>query len=184
MNTLSTGWQENARRILLGHAQRYPLMQLEDLYKLIHQASFGSEHAIQNPDSAFQRLRDEWVCMGEGPPEPLCEEISPDGLILRVHLRPYAASGGDLETLFSAFLQTATGSRSRPQDMLSYAECAIALAEQGELLWRAEDIRRFIARRREEGWPVVHHSEAYRKTYRPAYRVIASCYWLPRGGTR
>lgn len=184
MNTVSKNWKENAQRILREHVRRYPLMQLEDLYKLIHQASFGSEHAVPSADEALQWLNDEWARMGDGPPEPLSDVISPDGQILRIHLRPYAANGGSLATLLQAFVRTATGYCASPDVIGRYAECAIALAVEGQLPWLADEITHFLARRREEGWPVMPHSKTYREAYRPAYRVIARCYWLPRDETR
>jgi hypothetical protein len=31
------------------HFERYPLMQLDDVYKLAHQANFGPGHLVRNP---------------------------------------------------------------------------------------------------------------------------------------
>jgi len=36
------------QQILTDHLARYPLMRVEDIYKLVHQASLGSEHAVSD----------------------------------------------------------------------------------------------------------------------------------------
>ena len=44
-------------QLLTAHLQRYPRMQLEDIYKLLHQAALGPEHAVQDAAIARARLR-------------------------------------------------------------------------------------------------------------------------------
>ena len=62
--------------ILASHFARYPAMQLTDLYKLIHQAALGSEHAICAEASAREWLTRELAEMGVGPAEPLPDLLS------------------------------------------------------------------------------------------------------------
>jgi len=59
--------------ILLDHQQRYPLWEIQDIYKLIHQWAFGSEHAVSDPDLARKRLEFEVHHMGPAPDEPLLD---------------------------------------------------------------------------------------------------------------
>jgi len=82
-------------------------MQIQDVYKLLHQAAMGSEHAVSNPESARGWLIRELAEMGEGVPEPLIDPISPDDEIVRVHMRPYVAAGYDPDLLLDAFIRTA-----------------------------------------------------------------------------
>jgi len=42
--------------ILLNHLKRYPLMAIEDIYKLCHQAAMGPEHLIMNKKITFEKL--------------------------------------------------------------------------------------------------------------------------------
>ena len=45
---------------LLGqHLQRYPHMELADIYKLLHQSALGPEHAVADPPAARARLKAE-----------------------------------------------------------------------------------------------------------------------------
>ena len=94
-------------RLLRRHLARYPEMQLPDFYKLVHQASMGSEHAVTDERRARSCLEQELARIGEGPEEPMLDPIRPDGAVLRVHLRPYLASGADPDRLLEAFVRTA-----------------------------------------------------------------------------
>ena len=66
------------RTILAGHARRYPRWTEEDLYKLVHQAALGSEHAVQDEALARERLAREIAVLGPGPEEPLLDPLSPE----------------------------------------------------------------------------------------------------------
>ena len=51
-HTRLTPEEAGLRGILSDHALRYPRMEIQDLYKLIFQASFGSEHAVTSLSDA------------------------------------------------------------------------------------------------------------------------------------
>ncbi len=163
--------------ILSDHHARYPAMQIEDLYKLLHQGVMGSEHAVSDPAAARAWLERELGEMGAGPPEPLTEPISPDGRLLRVHLRPYVAQGGDAEALLAAFIRTANESHGDPRLLVRRWRLASGL----RFFPRAE-MERFFQSMQAQGFPAVHHSDTYSRLYRPAYRVVAAPFpdpWSP-----
>jgi len=165
------------RRIFCDHVCRYPLMQVEDLYKLIHQGAMGSEHAVSDVAAARSWLMEELSQLAEGPEEPAIDDISADGQIVRVHLRPFARSGGDPDLLLAAFLRTANefrGSTERLQQCWSLAE---EMADAGELPFQRDAMRAFFESVQEHSYPAAHHSSAYQQAYRPAYRVVLRRYW-------
>lgn len=160
------------RRILSNQSWRYPLLAIQDLYKLVFQASFGSEHAIADPGTAQRWLEHELGELAHGPEEPLVDPISPDGRVGRIHLRPYVASGKDLTQLLEAFLHTAHtyhGSESTLYRLWGYAEC---MATAGLLPFARDTLQQFFVGMQRQGLPAVHHSTAFAMAYRPAYRVI------------
>jgi hypothetical protein len=160
------------RHILCGQIQRYPLLAVQDLYKLVIQASFGSEHAVADPATARRRLALELDGLDDGPEEPLVDLISPDEQVARVHLRPYVASGRAPSCLLEAFLQTAQtyrGSESTFYRFWGYAEC---LATAGLLPFMRPTLQRFFVDMQARGFPAVRHSAAFAAAYRPAYRVV------------
>jgi hypothetical protein len=40
--------KKRMQKILIEQYEKHPLMQTQDVYKLIHQAAFGSEHAVKD----------------------------------------------------------------------------------------------------------------------------------------
>lgn len=154
--------------ILRDHLSRYPALEIWDLYKLLHQAALGSEHAVPDPASAERWLVRELAEMGQGVAEPLIDPISHDGEIVRIHLRPYVAAGYDPQELLYAFICTANGHRGNAHLLEQYWEEAIALA-----IFPTPQMNQFLHELRAKGFPAVHHSTAYEHFYRPAYRVIS-----------
>ncbi|MBE9479823.1 MAG: hypothetical protein IMY80_07640 [Chloroflexi bacterium] len=164
--------EEAFRHILALHYKRYPLMEVPDIYKLIHQASMGSEHAVQDLDVTRAFLEREVNELADGPEEPLEDIISADGRMARIHLRPYIASNASLENLFQAFVRTANefeGSTMRLKRYRSYAE---RLAGDCSFAFSRTEIRAFFDQMEAQGFPAVHHSASYAAAYQPAYRVV------------
>jgi hypothetical protein len=158
---------------LLGqHRQRYPRMALADIYKLLHQAALGPGHAVRDPDAARAALASEALSVGEGPADPLVDPISPDGRLARVHLRPYLAAQHDLTELADAFVQTAASYSGAQDKLVKFCGCLGDLGEAGGIPFSRAEVAAFFDPIAAQGYPVVHHSDAYRNTYRPAYRVV------------
>jgi hypothetical protein len=158
--------------ILLDHQRRHPLWQITDVYKLLHQAAMGSEHAVQDETSVHAWMERELKEMKEGPDEPLIETLSPDGAIVRVHLRPFITKGNDPEKLLKAFIQTAReycGSWSR---LAHFLQVAVEMTSMGTLYFNQRDMTHFFDTMQYRNYPAQHHSVEYETAYRPAYRVI------------
>lgn len=165
---------EPLNQILSLHFTCTPLMQVQDVYKLLHQAAMGSEHAVGDEQAARDWLECELSEMGAGPDDPLLDPLSPDGQILRVHLRPYLRAGKNPETLLRAFIQTANEWRGSPEKLKEYGVAAARLLTQaGTGSFKQGDFEAFFAKMEAQGFPAVHHSGEYERLYRPAYRVVA-----------
>ena len=160
-------------QLLSSHLARYPAMQLDDVYKLLHQAALGPGHAVDNPAAARKRLDEEMAALGEAPAELLQDVISPDGRLGRIHLRPYLASGGNPDTLHRAFVETANSYPASPDKLAKFCGCLGDLAAAGGIPFAREDVLAYFENIARDGYPAIHHSEAFRSAYRPAYRVIA-----------
>ncbi|MFN0315572.1 MAG: hypothetical protein ACKVQA_11115 [Burkholderiales bacterium] len=159
-------------QLIAKHLARYPRLQLLDVYKLLHQAALGNSHAVSNPPEAMRRLEAELQDM-HGPPEPLWEPISPDGSLVRVHLRPYAAGKHDTGSLAAAVVQTAASYPSAPDKLAKFCACTGDLASEGILPFKREEVIAFFDEIAEHGYPAVRHSKEYREAYKPSYRVVA-----------
>jgi len=153
------------------HRARYPAMALVDVYKLLHQAALGPAHAA-DAATALARLDAELAALGVGPDEPLVDPISPDGRLARVHLRPWAARGLPAAKLAEAFTATATGWTPDPGKLARFCGCLGDLAAAGGVPAPRAEVEGFVARCANDSWPALHHSEAFRRAYAPAYRLV------------
>jgi hypothetical protein len=167
---------ENLGKILARHFAHTPAMQLQDLYKLLHQAALGSTHAVRDERVARDSLERELACMGAGPVDPLIDTISPEGEILRIHLRPFMKLGKDPKKLLQAFVQTANHWQGSHERLKEYGLKAAQLAKVGSIPMQVEAVQSYFENMQAQGYPAMHHSETYQHLYHPAYRVVAKQY--------
>jgi hypothetical protein len=162
------------RRLLADQAARYPGMQVQDLYKFLHQAALGSEHAVRDTAMARNWMDREIASLDTAAAfEPLIDPLLPDSQLVRVNLRPYLRKGGDPELLLHAFVRTANEYPGDSAALERFWSIAEVMCAEGGLPFPAAELEAFFAARREQGFPAVHHSEDYGRLYRPAYRVIS-----------
>ncbi len=160
------------------HAKRYPLMEAPDWYKLAHQGVAGPGHAIDDPAAAASWLDREWEAIGS--PRAAEQELEPlpfgRGRLSRINLRPWKRRGGERNELLAAFVATAERLSPAPvavrKGLDEASTCLASLSSAGELGISREVVSTFFDARRREGYPAVHHSERYRTSYAPAYRVV------------
>ncbi len=157
--------------LLSEHLERYPRMELADVYKLLHQAALGSGHAVATY-AVHEKLAQEIAGLGGGPQDPLIDFISPDRRLARVHLRAFAQSGHRLEDLAQAFEKTARDYPASRERLQRFCACLGDLATEGAIPFTREVSDDYVERIRRADFPAVHHSEPYRAHYRPAYRVV------------
>ncbi len=159
--------------ILDWHQEHYPLLQAEDIYKLIYQGVFGPGHIITDEERAKRRLMQEVAQTKFDYPVEEIEPVDPDGVLIRVNLKPIADSGARLNRLLSALLQTGKEFLPRPDLLperliLAQEWCGQRLPEQVERLRQLVVLAPIQPR----------HSDIYLKNYTPAYRVVLVRYWL------
>jgi hypothetical protein len=190
-NPLFLSWSA----VLTWHRERYPLLRAQDIYKLIHQSAFGPGHIIAGAVQARRMLREEMAALEvrsqeakakrQDPDEELLEAIEPGGRLVRVNLRPMLRmrdeggkrkgrdGGADAEWLTNALVESARRVRGNPEQMRRRLSAAVRWCREN-LPRQAAELERMAARAEESGYPAFHHSPAYSRAYRPAYRVILS----------
>lgn len=155
--------------------------EVADAYKWLFHAALGGEHAVQDPEAARTYLFDEWDSLSAPhADEPIVTPLTPDGRLVRLHLRPYKAHGGSPVALLEAFVRS---SAEFPSDKSRFLE---AWAELGDALTASPvagiaraDWEAFDEWARSRGYPAVHHSHAYSQANRPAYRVLLKTHATP-----
>jgi hypothetical protein len=156
--------------LLREHLARHPQARAQDLYKLLYQGVMGAEHAVADAEAVERGLAREMDAVELDGAEPLTEPCNPEGTLVRVNLRPYKAQGGSASELAQAFIRTAQEARPEPERLAELLG-QLGSADLGNARVQAElrSLRLLLAQR---GYPPMSHSDAYRETYRPAYRLV------------
>lgn len=166
---------ERTRELLLQHARQYPAMQIQDLFKYIYQSACGCEHAVSSLEAAVAYLQRESQCgVGEQP------IVALDGDYSRVPLC-YLRRGLSAQTLGKLFYLSAKKEPDTTGAIEQKLAVATALVQEQALAFDLQAFGDAVAQWKAEGYPPMHHSEAFRQAYHPSYRVISNQYlpWLP-----
>lgn len=172
--------KDEVLELLEEHAERYPDMMAEDLYKVLHQRILGPGHAVHHKVQAEERLRAEAESLDlanhRGFDEPV-EMLDESRELARVHLRPYLRAGGDLRRLLDAFVDTAAELDASDKSELKTAlgltlRLLDAHADELDLAFDKSDFSRVLGKAVQADYPGMSHSEEYREFYAPSYRVV------------
>jgi hypothetical protein len=171
-------------------------MQPADAYKLLHQATLGSEHAMPSRDMAEEWFTREIATLPAGPADPLVDTLGaggrfarinlrpflarggvPDSLLrgrfARINLRPFLARGGVPDSLLNAFVRTAQEAARDTTQLACALDAVRQMTAAHETPWAVDSVYRMFGEARAAGYPAVHHSDAFEAAYHPAYRVVA-----------
>src|SRR5579859_1373853 len=173
---------DTLKSLILTHVERYPALELLDLYRLLHQGTFGSGSPIPNRKTAREWLDHEAKLAVSVPNASLLESVHPEGTIVRLYLNAYQAGDGTLTALLDACVKSS--------EVLGASEQQIVAMHQMGEWWSA--LERMLApgqalsgrfdprlatligkTRAAEDWASLPHSPAYLYRYRPYYRVLS-----------
>ena len=159
---------DELKKILLEHANRYPMMQPTDAVKLIYQNEFGGGHLIRDEEKCLDYLRKEYASVAKNAKMPLYEEIG-NGIV-RVYLS--ALPEEDLEQLGRDFIRSAAKHIGSMECFLKKLDVLRQVVSEGAFSFDMLEVESYLSDYEASGCPMVSHSEIYRKLYAPAYRVV------------
>ncbi len=162
--------------IILNELKLYPEMQIQDLYKLGYQASYGSYHEAFDSVMAREWLDKEWDETPASTDLPVVEQINFSGNLVRVNIAAYKREGGAKETLLKAFINTAEKFTGSQATLIKYWEELTELSSKGIVKFEEEELSQYFKVKLNEKLPAVHHSSVYMDLYKPAYRVVIKDY--------
>lgn len=151
------------------HHQMYPKMELEDDYKLLHQAIFGPKHLLFSPskERLLDYLNREIDDMMMDSSHEILEYIG-NGFY-RVYLNSITLKLVTKEDLIDAFYESMfidLGSHDSLQNIMDESLLTLKkFHESSHFDVFSKDIKL-------KNYPAIHHSESYQKKYEPHYRVI------------
>lgn len=163
-------YTENTKKLLIDHVRRYPNLKIRDIFKFLHQSVLGCEHLVSSCERAVDHIKRESESLfgcGSTVVEPL------DGNYSRVHLS-FLSHGLSPETLGMLFFLSAREEKNGIEALNAKLSVAEELILNGELPFSYEEFKTARDEWQSNGYPAIHHSEDFRSSYRPAYRVISN----------
>ncbi len=158
------------RELLLENFNKYPEMQIEDIFKYLHQSCYGCSHLLRDLDGAVKCIENEYNSRSAFRNELI---TFLDGEYSRVDLG-CISKGLDINTFAKLFYISASENidgKSKLEEKLKIVEELI----NNEIL--PFDIAEFQQKRdkwKSQCYCAVRHSEVYRENYDPTYRVISN----------
>lgn len=160
--------------LLKENIEKYPAMQLQDCIKLLYQRILGSEHMAMSYGRCYDLLKAEKEKVGTDVSFIRYEELGDN--LCRFNLLSLPDDKASLHTLTNLFLQSIkTLSDNISNKKIRFEEALTFLlksVKEGLLPFDFAETEAFLKKYIENGCPPVHHSQIYRDTYHPAYRLI------------
>ena len=157
------------RYYLEDQIKKHPSIMPRDVAKACYQAAMGAEHLLCDL-AAARRYFDAEFDSVESRGGEIYECLSDD--ICRVDLGAWKATGMPREWLFNMFAATATVKRGGRELLEKHLADADAVVSSKNVSFSAEEWREFLKKYREAGLPAIHHSDSYRVSEKPAYRIV------------
>lgn len=158
------------RELLIQHAKTFPQLQIQDVFKFLHQSAFGCEHFVASLEKATVFIEREYE---SGAQQAQIEPL--DGAYCRVPLC-IMRQGLHAETFAKLFVASAKREEDGQSALMEKLKVARELVGEGVLPFAEKAFDEAAARWAANGYPAIHHSDVFREAYRPAYRVIAKEY--------
>jgi hypothetical protein len=158
--------------LITSHKNLHPSACARDIYKMLHQGTMGPRHLVLQVNEARAQLWSEYEELDtEKRKEPLTEQVSVDGSVVRVNLRPFKRQGGNLNGLFECVIGSARFMIPNPSLLQTLWEGFKTLNQQLPRFDHREiaDLDELFSK---EGFVAISHSHRYHRYEQPSYRVV------------
>ena len=152
--------------VLKKHLEMYPLMQEEDIYKLVHQSFFGPAHYISDAAWAKKYIKVETEESNKKEPEI----IYIGGGYYRYQL---VNDEQYINTLCDAFIESANNFNENKEGFRDLLQVAYRHIPNKDVKDR---FRKMINELANFDYPAISHSFIYRENYHPHYRIVHEKY--------
>jgi hypothetical protein len=161
-------------QIVKKHLEMYPLMQPQDVMKLLYQRNYGPEHAIADPHQSLQMLEAEAKDIAVSADAPLFTPIGNAFVRLNLEraLHDYTA-----EQVNDMFIRSAGVIHGSLSQFLADIKLIQRNFDGLKADFTLADYEEYLSWYRSQAYPAVHHSPIYRQNYAPHYRVVFNHIW-------
>ncbi|NLM74931.1 MAG: hypothetical protein GX187_02410 [Clostridiaceae bacterium] len=166
------------KKTLKEHFERYPKMQIRDMFKLIYQNEFAGGHLIPDELNSLKMLKEEYsnLCSSAASlyKDNMFESIGNN--LYRLNLYPLAGTNITLETVNRFFINTANNFKGNMDSFLYKLDIFMSMCRDSELPFPADETEKYLTNYKEHGYQPVSHSDIYRRAYFPSYRIVQKEY--------
>lgn len=155
--------------VLSMHVKKYPQMEVQDAVKLIYQNEFGPGHLLADLNRAKSYLKQEvqeTQFNGED-----TEVFIGNGL---VRLNVCGLNETEMDELVLKMEKTAKEHKGSLDLFIQKLDVLIQMKKEGYFLFSMDQLMRYLEEYSRQGYPMISHSDSYRRKYKPHYRVIKS----------
>ncbi len=155
-------------------------MQPSDAVKLIYQATFGGGHLIHDEGSVYEYIQCEYAACKHSDKAFYCESL---GETARIYLDG-ELTDTEISLIAKIFCESAKlypigfdkADAEVKAKFLAHIDVLRKLCNQGCFVFSENELEVYLTDYASAGYPIVRHSDVYRKAYKPSYRVIHSRY--------
>ncbi|MBN1233093.1 MAG: hypothetical protein JXA60_07065 [Candidatus Coatesbacteria bacterium] len=157
---------------LISEFRYFPLTTARDIYKLLYQSIMGSSHLITKDILLIRKeFLDEWTNADISRTPIPFQIISPR--FLRCHFCSCKFHEIEAKEVLNSFILSASISNQDFDLFRSLWKNMIEDHHWGIILKKFDDFSEINTLLAQKTLPLMHHSQIYRDTYKPAYRVIS-----------
>ncbi len=161
----------DTRNRISAHYRAYEQMNLRDIFKFLHQSTFGCEHMVASLEAATKYIQKEAENISNT--KPLVEQL--DGEFSRFHLS--VLNGGlSHEILGKLFFLSAKKPKASVETLEEKLKTVKEMIIEGTLPFDEKEFDEAVTQWKLNGYEALHHSDTFRNAYKPAYRVVSNCF--------
>ena len=173
--TIGNLWKSQTElfNLVISHMNRYPAMEVQDVYTLIYQGAMGAVYLSADAGGFEERLIKEFEEAKAEEKKALWETIRPDGELVRVHIAALKARGGQPQALSTLCLWTASIFKGDKVDLIDGWDTFQHLCRYNRLRkFPEKEISELTKWAQKNKYPSTRHSAAFRDAYHPSYRLV------------
>ena len=170
-----SNFKQKVKQSVINQLELYPKSTLIDIYKNFYQDRFGTGHAITDTTAAKNYLKTELVNMQIIDTKPMIEKLGWENNFIRVNIELVLENIITIDNLFDAFVESSEKVNPRQiKDWPNEWKKIISIIETMRLSMDnfEQDKQMIFQMLKENPNFVPHHSQIFRKTYHPHYRII------------
>ena len=161
----------NTRNRISAHYRAYEQMNLRDIFKFLHQSTFGCEHMVASLEAATNYIKKEAENISNT--KLLVEQL--DGEFSRVHLS--VLNGGlSHETFGKLFFLSSKKPKASVEALEEKLKTVKEMIIEGTLPFDEKEFDEAVTKWKLNGYEALHHSDTFDNSYKPAYRVVSNCF--------